>query len=85
VLHMDKYYFDNKCEEVLSDIEEKKARSSAWIWIALGGLAGFTLSCIRFTNKKVAPILAGAKKEKEDISGQSHREPFKRKTGEGKM
>jgi hypothetical protein len=70
MIHLDRKHFDDKCEELISDIEDKKARSSAWVWIACGGLVGFALSCIRFTNKKVMPLMAGEIKEKETTGGK---------------
>jgi len=73
MIHLDRKHFDDKCEELICDIEDKKLRSSSWLWIACGGLVGFAISCIRFHNKKVMPFMAGEIKEKETPSGKFNR------------
>lgn len=65
MIHLNRQYLDDKCEEMIKDIEDKQVRSSSWIWVGLGAVTGLVLSCLRFNHKETTPFIGSVKKEKD--------------------
>ena len=57
-MHLDRDSLDKKCQEMIDDIDRRKATSSAWLWAGAGAVIGVILSSLRigrkseFTNSK---------------------------------
>lgn len=67
MIKLDKGVLNTKYDEVVRDIQNKDLTSSSWIWIGLGAVSGFLLSCLRFNKRSTKPILVSKKLKEEDL------------------
>lgn len=66
-MYLDKRDFNNKCQEIIKDSQERKFVSPAWPWMIMGAMTGFVLSCVKRKRPIGRPILGTFKRVKEKV------------------